>query len=500
MSFNQVAQPLRIKTGLYPHQLTSIYNMKQLEQKEIIEHDSKYIKYNFGFLSDKQGYGKTLSVIGLISLDERDTTKDEYVINKEKQGNKYMFYYTMVKTKKVGTSLVVIRPEQFAHWESELQKTNLSYFSAVKQTDIEIENYDVILCSSKLFNYFCILWNNIQWKRVVFDEPMSLRLKKQSSIPFSDFYWFMSSSPYDLLSKKCPSFFEPMFCSIDFDLVKNVIVKNNDEYIQDSFSTPKTNHIVHYYTHNIANALKGLVSNCVMELINSGNYDTAMKYINSNRKEKDDLLSLLKEKNESMYDTVVNRLRESICPICTECTHSPILFTCCYNVYCDRCITDWIHIKKSCPMCRESTDVQNVVSIVDNPERAAPVQDIKTIVKTREEIFKDIVRGRKKTVVFCNYEESFRIIKRILDYEGIQYGILNGKQESRSKIIDSYVNGDLPVILLKSMYNGNGINLENTTDIILYHDMNEYTRVQVIGRANRLGRTNELNVHYLKMY
>jgi len=472
--------------------------MRQLEQKEIIENDSKYIKYTFGFLSDKPGYGKTLSIIGLISLDDRDNTKDEYAINKEKQGNKYMIYYTLVKTKKVGTSLVVIRPEQFAEWETELKKTNLSYFTAVKQVDIDIENYDIILCSSKLFNYFCTLWSNIQWKRVVFDDPMSLTLKKQSSIPFSDFYWFMTPSPYDLLSKKCPSIFEPMFYSIDYDLLKNVIVKNNDDYVHDSFSMPKTTHIIHYYTHNIANALKGLVSNCVMELIHSGNYETAMEYINSNKQEKyDNLLSLLKNKNESMYDTVVKRLCDSVCPICADCIHSPVLFTCCYNVYCDKCITEWIHIKKSCPMCRESIDVTKVVSVLDKHERSTRVQNN---AKTREELFKNIVCGRKKTVVFCNYEESFRVIKKILDYEGIPYGVLNAKPELRRKIIDSYVNGDLPVILLKSMYNGYGINLEKTTDIILYHDMNDYTRIQAIGRANSIGRTRELNVHYLKMY
>jgi len=284
----------------------------------------------------------------LISLDDRNSEKEknEYTINKEKQGNKYMIYYTLVKNQKVGTSLVVIRPEQFTEWETELKKTNLSYFTAVKQVDIDIEDYDIILCSSKLFNYFCTLWSNIQWKRVVFDNPMSLTLKKQS-LPFSDFYWFMTPSPHDLLSKKCPSFFEPMFDSIDYDLLKNVVVKNNDDYVHDSFSMPKTTHIIHYYTHNIANALKGLVSNCVMELIHSGNYETAMRYLNSDKQEKyDDLLSLLKNKNETMYDTVVKRLCDSVCPICTDCIQSPVLFTCCYNVYCDKCITDWIHIKK----------------------------------------------------------------------------------------------------------------------------------------------------------
>jgi hypothetical protein len=499
MSYNQVTQPLKIEVGLYPHQLTSIYNMKQLEKKEILNENSVYLKYKFGFLSDKAGYGKTLSVIGLIASDDESEPMEDYSIHEIKHGNNFFKYYTMTKAKNVRTSLIVVNPELISHWQNELDKTRLSYFTVVKQTDIDIDNYNVILCSSKMFNCFFTLWSGIHWKRVVFDEPSTIKLKK-TDMPFSNFYWFITHAPYEMLTKKC-FFLE----GIDnHDLLKNIIVKNDDEYIEQSFSMPKTAHKIYYYSHNIARALDGIVSNCVMELINSGNYETAVKYIKSNRQEKDDIMSLLKEKNILLYDTVAKRLCESVCPICTECiVKTPVLFTCCYNVYCDNCISEWMNIQKSCPMCRETTELNNIVSVIDTErlrETSLMVSDVPKHIKTREDVFRDIIHDCNRTIVFCNYDESFRVIKKILDSETIKYGVLKGKKESRDKVLNEYIKGEISVLLLNTLYNGNGMEFQNTTDIVMYHDMNEYTKTQVIGRANRIGRTCSLNVHYLKMY
>ena len=38
------------------------------------------------------------------------------------------------------------------------------------------------------------------------------------------------------------------------------------------------------------------------------------------------------------------------------------------------------------------------------------------------------------------------------------------------------------------------INLENSSDIVLYHSMNKDTTTQIIGRGQRPGRTDTLNV------
>jgi SNF2 family DNA or RNA helicase len=157
-------------------------------------------------------------------------------------------------------------------------------------------------------------------------------------------------------------------------------------------------------------------------------------------------------------------------------------------------------MKKSCPLCREDITMEKIIEL-SGPSSGNEKREVTpSLLKTREEIFKNLIKTCKKTIVFCNYDESFRIIKKILEHENIKYGTLKGKREARTKVIEDYIRGEIPVILLNSLYNGSGLELQNTTDIILYHDMNEYTKVQAIGRANRIGRTSNLNVHYLKMY
>ena len=51
--------------------------------------------------------------------------------------------------------------------------------------------------------------------------------------------------------------------------------------------------------------------------------------------------------------------------------------------------------------------------------------------------------------------------------------------------------------MLNTNYYGTGLNLENTTDLIFYHKMSSDMEKQVIGRAQRVGRTSVLNIHYL---
>ena len=52
--------------------------------------------------------------------------------------------------------------------------------------------------------------------------------------------------------------------------------------------------------------------------------------------------------------------------------------------------------------------------------------------------------------------------------------------------------------MLNSRFFGSGLNLENSTDIIMYHAMSPEITKQVIGRAQRPGRTQPLNIWNLR--
>ena len=74
---------------------------------------------------------------------------------------------------------------------------------------------------------------------------------------------------------------------------------------------------------------------------------------------------------------------------------------------------------------------------------------------------------------------------------------MKGSTGRITKIIEQYKGNELDILLLNSRYFGSGLNLENTTDIFMFHKMNESIENQVIGRAQRPGRTQVLNVYRL---
>ena len=64
-------------------------------------------------------------------------------------------------------------------------------------------------------------------------------------------------------------------------------------------------------------------------------------------------------------------------------------------------------------------------------------------------------------------------------------------------LIERFKNNDINVLLLNTEYYGTGLNLQFATDIVLYHRFTKEFEEQIIGRAQRMGRTTKLNVYYL---
>ena len=50
---------------------------------------------------------------------------------------------------------------------------------------------------------------------------------------------------------------------------------------------------------------------------------------------------------------------------------------------------------------------------------------------------------------------------------------------------------------MNSINSGDGLNLQEATDIILYHNVSTGLETQILGRANRIGRNINLSVHHL---
>lgn len=105
---------------------------------------------------------------------------------------------------------------------------------------------------------------------------------------------------------------------------------------------------------------------------------------------------------------------------------------------------------------------------------------------------------KRKYIIFSDFYNTFRGVKDLLDKKEMKYMELDGgKIESIDKSVKEYREGDTQILLSNSTFFGCGLNMEFTTDIIFMHKMEKGIEKQVIGRAQRPGRTNRLKIHYI---
>ena len=79
----------------------------------------------------------------------------------------------------------------------------------------------------------------------------------------------------------------------------------------------------------------------------------------------------------------------------------------------------------------------------------------------------------------------------------MSFEYVKGNSNQIKCTIDRYKEGNTQILLVNTHHFGSGLNLENTTDLILFHKFDTEIEKQVIGRAQRYGRKEPLNVHYL---
>ena len=196
------------------------------------------------------------------------------------------------------------------------------------------------------------------------------------------------------------------------------------------------------------------------------------------------------------FETVL----EGNCNICLEKLKNPVLESHCQNVFCGECLLTWLRRKSNCPLCRANIHNSDLIYIETETE-IKQIEDDTPRQMTKLEKIADIIEKNPsgKYLIFSLYDSTFIPICQVLEENQISFSILKGHIKTRENIIQNFKQGDLQVIFLNSDFNGAGLNLQETTDIILYHEMSTESLNQIIGRANRIGRTQPLNVHHLQV-
>ena len=315
-------------------------------------------------------------------------------------------------------------------------------------------------------------------------------------------------------------------------------IKNDDRFIEYSFSMPNTINKYHKCLNTLYNTVKGFVNTRIAEMISAGNIQGVIQSLGGG--ETNNITELVKEKKieeiEELNtrimilntrsirnkDTQIKKLETSVerlqlqikeidnryteilegdCNICMDKINKPIMEPNCQNIFCGECLLKWLKTKNTCPLCRNDIKLDNLIYIHngENEHKDISKQEpkLKTQINTIISLIKDKPDG--KFLIFSAWDQTFNPIRNELHKSNINFVEIKGSVSTRQKSITSFKEGNIQVIFLNSVFNGSGINLQETTDIIVYHKMSDPTLNQIIGRANRLGRTDSLIVHHLEI-
>lgn len=548
-----VQQPKELKIKLYPHQLASIYKMEKMEREKKIKDGNIVIETTVGINGDITGYGKTPSMVALILRNKMEWDGEEYIYHIDRTVSDGLIrkkeYKSLIKTQ---ATLVLASQSIINQWESEFKKSPLTVYKITTNKHIDlvnIDNWDVILVSPTMYNNLIIRCRDIAWKRFIFDEPGHMKVSSMRKI-VSGFMWLVTATPHAMVEqhRRCKnSFMRELvvfntWTEFERIFLKYLLVKNNEEFIKQSFSMPLTNHIYHECFQPIIGTLGNMVTGKVKEMILAGNIFGAITALggkktknivqlvkNKKQLELEEIRSKIKiyklrdemEESKGNHQKIIewsNREKEVIkqineldqryrerlkddCNICMEKITNPVMEPNCQNIFCGKCMLKWLENKKTCPLCRDYVLPSKLICIKSEEENVNTKnfkenkQNILTKENTVIKLISDTVEG--KFIIFSSWDESFHKIRNILKENNIGFIEIKGSVDNRKKELQKFKDGIKRVIFLNSKYNGSGINLQDASDVIVYHKMNTDTMNQILGRANRIGRVESLNVHHL---
>jgi len=534
-----IEQPQNLNVKLYPHQRVSVFNMEKIEKHKRLMIQNKYdCETEFGVLGDIPGYGKSYSIVSLILRDKMDwDVKEEHLINDIKILNRSVKLSSTIARRRVKTNLLVCSISIMKQWVEYFKKApSLSVYEICNSkhfANFVAGNHDIVIVSSTKFNELIEFVGDVVWKRFIFDEASTTPIAKMRTVYFG-FMWLVTAT-YEYLHGirgNGNNFLCNFIRAIPYEWIPYFVVKNTTKFIKESFEMPKVNLVFHNCVNpRILNILRRHIDDETITMISAGNIKGAITKLGGNvysttnlidivRKRKEekivackqsvefwekrdnkkelkqwqDRLQSLETEMTDIDEKYKNMLKEN-CSVCYEEIKNHTMVSCCQNIFCGDCIIKWLQNKTSCPLCRQELKPRDLSFIGDKQEKTEDLKHKKEVVV---DIIKNCIDQNRKVILFSSYDETFDHIRNDLDDNKIEFAELYGHRSVRETKLENFTNGRINVIFLNSRFNGAGINLEVADDIILYHKMGEDVKMQVIGRALRIGRKNELIVHQFK--
>lgn len=329
-------------------------------------------------------------------------------------------------------------------------------------------------------------------------------------------------------------------------ILKLIIIKLTDSYVDTYLNLPKIfNYNKICYNPYYLSILDGTISESVVSCLNGNDTESALEAMGCPVDSKENLISyvcrtyvvqrqnlvhkltylekvecLTTETKQSVnkkvidikqkiteIDNKVSKIRERItnldgiddidyyCPVClTTSDGNMCMLSCCLNMYCVKCVKELLrnHIFE-CPLCRCEITIDKILKSVSNEKR-------KTLETKNDKlltILKEINQNNETVIIFTLYEHTLSVINSLINNLHYKHRTLGGNNASINKTMTWFEEGRIKIILANATTYGCGLNLTKADNIIIYQDMDSNLKMQIIGRAYRMGRKNELKIYNL---
>ena len=469
-------------------------------------------------------------------------------------------YVQWEKTLKDATDLKYIAIEDLNFIKKNLppftnnERDIINYFNQfdvvlIKNTTLDrlLDYYNYPVATIKHFIY--------KWRRIMIDECHDI-INKIEIFDYL-FIWLISGTYFNMCNKISSSSYSQYYNIKDIlreDYINYILVKCDKDFVKDSFKIPP---IIEYYhlckMSKYLKIIKKYINSSILDKINANDISGAIKDLGGKNETEESIatlicadmnknlsnkqrereyisgLDILEENKANRLKTIDNditiiegkikdlteritEINSKICSICLDNVSQPIILEC-THIFCGGCLFKFLNahthnaINKRCPDCRaEIKSTENLTAIVSikneiTNDIAPPVCEGMTKIGkgilNKEDTLLEIIKNKPegKFIVFSRVDVFTNIIKLLVS-NGITFAELKGNTSHMMNVLKDFKNGVINVILLTTQYAGYGIDINYATDVIIFHSM-AVDKQQAIGRAQRVGRTNNLIVHNL---
>lgn len=141
--------------------------------------------------------------------------------------------------------------------------------------------------------------------------------------------------------------------------------------------------------------------------------------------------------------------------------------------------------------------------VCNHPHLANPdiLPEIESSAKLEQmvELLQDALASGHKVLVFSQFVQMLKLIRRVLDSLGLDYAYMDGRSKNRMEEVRRFEEDpQLKIFLISLKTGGTGLNLTSADTVILYDPWwNPMVENQAIDRTHRIGQTRKVQVFRL---